>query len=184
MRQRHRSGFRYALLAVLLLAGAAIAGYLYYQSLPKPLADELEPAVGEAAYDHDLGRFEQGTYRLSIVTQGFEAGDGRSVSAGTSTLVSPVFRLIGYRADGELGYLNKGSERHVAFIGIDPSLKPVAFEGLSIRLVERQYVSTLVRQSDGTYRFQSVEQRRQHHERPFSIPEAGTRYRPSDRSAR
>ena len=37
LRQRHRSAFRLGLLAILLLAGAGIAGYLYYQSQPKPL---------------------------------------------------------------------------------------------------------------------------------------------------
>ena len=142
------------------------------ETLPPQRTDDL----GEAAFDLDLGRFEQGTYRLSIVTQGFEAGEGRSVSAGAATLVSPLSRLIGYQTDGDLGYLNKGSEQQVRFISIDPALKPVAFEDLNIRLVERQYVSTLVKQSDGTYRFQSVEQRKQHYERPYSIPEAGTRY--------
>ena len=142
------------------------------ETLPPQRTD----AMGEAAFDLDLGRFEQGTYRLSVITQGYEAGEGRSVSAGAATLVSPLSRLIGYQADGELGYLNKGSERQVTFIGIDPALTPVAFEDLNIRLVERQYVSTLVKQADGTYRFQSVEQRKQHYERPFSIPEAGTRY--------
>jgi uncharacterized protein YfaS (alpha-2-macroglobulin family) len=147
------------------------------ETLPPQRTD----ALGKAAFDLDLGRFEQGTYRLSIVTQGFEAGDGRSVSAGASTLVSPLSRLIGYKADGEPGYLNKGSEQHVAFISIDPALNPVAFEDLKIRLVERQYVSTLVKQSDGTYRFQSVEQRKQHYERPFSLPATGSRYQlPTD----
>ena len=142
------------------------------ETLPPQRTD----AAGKAAFDLDLGRFEQGTYRLSIVTQGFEAGDGRSVSAGAATLVSPLSRLIGYKVEGEPGYLNKGSEQHVTFISVDPALNPVAFENLSMRLVERQYVSTLVQQPDGTYRFQSVEQRKQHYERPFDLPASGSRY--------
>jgi uncharacterized protein YfaS (alpha-2-macroglobulin family) len=146
------------------------------QEVRETLPPQRTDAMGKAAFDIDLDRFEQGTYRLSIFTQGFEAGEGRSVSAGAATLISPLSRLIGHKTDGDLDHLNKGSEQHVTFIGIDPALKPVTLDDVNIRLVERQYVSTLVKQPDGTYRFQSVEQRKQHYERPFSIPQDGARY--------
>ena len=68
------------------------------RELRETLPEQRTDAMGKATFDLDLGRFAQGTYRLSVVAQGFEAGEGRSVSAGAAALVSPLARLIGYRA--------------------------------------------------------------------------------------
>ncbi|MCP3869719.1 MAG: alpha-2-macroglobulin family protein [Gammaproteobacteria bacterium] len=151
------------------------------KSVRETLPPQQTDAGGEAAFDLDLSRFERGTYRLTLIIKGFEAGDGRSVVTSTSTLVSSLSRLIGYKTESDLDYLNKDSQQQVAFISIDPELSPVASDDLRIRLIEKQFVSTLVKQSDGTYRFQSVEQRKQHYEQPFHIPESGSEYQiPTD----
>lgn len=133
------------------------------------LPTQRSGADGKAAFALDLQRYEQGTYRLTFSAQGYESGEGRSVSAATGLLMSPARRLIGYKVDGDLGYLKRGGRRTVEFIAVDPSLARVGYADLTLRLVERRQVSTLVQQSDGTYRFQSVLKRTTLREQPFAI---------------
>ncbi|KAF0814537.1 putative lipoprotein YfhM [Andreprevotia sp. IGB-42] len=128
-------------------------------SLQEPFRDQLAPATtddkGEATLALNLTRFARATYRLHLTARVFEAGSGRGVAAETATLVSSAAFLVGVKADGPLDYVNRGSKRSASFLAIGPDLKPVAADKLSINWVERRYVSVLVKQSDGTYRYQS-----------------------------
>ncbi len=133
-------------------------------------------ADGIARFELPLQEYEQGTYRLSFHAQGYEEGGGRSVSASSSTLLSPLQWLAGYKSDGKLGYINKGSERALNFIAIDSDLRAMAREGLSLRLIEQRKVSTLVRQRNGTYKYQTVVKEKPLSEESFAIAEQGSDY--------
>lgn len=56
------------------------------------------------------------------MSEAFVAGGGRSVAATARTLVSPYDYLIGVKADGDLGYINRDAERHLNVIAINPAL--------------------------------------------------------------
>jgi len=146
------------------------------RSVSERLVAQRSDDQGQARFELPLEKYQQGTYRLIFSAEGYEAGEGRSVSATTSLLLSPAKKLIGYKPDGDLNYLKRGAERIVEFVAVDPALKSVAYEGLKLRLVERQYVSTLVQQRDGTYRYQSVPKRKQQLELDFTISANGIRY--------
>ncbi|MCP4294860.1 MAG: alpha-2-macroglobulin family protein, partial [Proteobacteria bacterium] len=51
---------------------------------------------GNAEFDLQLNKFDEATYKLEFFASGFELDGGRSVSASTSILVSPLDYLIGY----------------------------------------------------------------------------------------
>ncbi|MCP3100315.1 alpha-2-macroglobulin [Myxococcus sp. K15C18031901] len=137
-------------------------GYTFHDPFgaTRTLTERLEGAItdedGEAELELGLAKFEKATWRVSLLAEGYEAEGGRGVSSGASILVSPLAHLVGFKPDGGLGYLSRGSERSVHFIAVDPSLKRVAVRGLKAELVERRWVSVLTRQSNGTYRYQSA----------------------------
>src|SRR5262249_54053429 len=89
---------------------------------------------GEATFDLELERFADATYRLTFLAEGFEAEGGRGVATQVSTLVSPNPYLIGYKPDGDLRYVKKGSRRAVELIAVDPELKLLKVEGLKAHL--------------------------------------------------
>lgn len=138
-------------------------------------------AEGNAEVSVELGAYDSGIYRLRLDIQGFEPGDGRSVRAETGVMISPLDHVLGWKADGELGWLKRKSERNIDFIALGQDGKPVKLEGLNLRLIERRYVSTLVKQRDGTYAYQSTRKDEVRKEERFTVgPEGLTRKLPTD----
>jgi len=152
------------------------------RSISKELPSTKTDADGIARFELPLEEYVQGTYRLTVNVQGFEEGGGRSVSAGSSTLLSPLTSLVGFKSDGRLSYIHKDGERTIRFIAIDNQLKALARDDLKLKLIERQNVSTLVRQANGTYKYQSVVKEKALGEQPFTIKAGGSDYLlPTDR---
>jgi uncharacterized protein YfaS (alpha-2-macroglobulin family) len=147
------------------------------EGISEVLADVKTNDEGEAEIDLNLARFAPATYRLRLVAEGFEAEGGRSVTAEVSSVVSPLPFLIGYKADGDLGYLKKGSERSVELVAIDPRGARIAAAGLTAVLLERRYVSVLVRQNNGTYRYESKRKELERSRKPLDIPAAGRKWK-------
>ena len=159
--------------------------FLDPESTPRSVSESLGSAQtddkGDASFQMDLGQYTRGMYRLSFTTQGFEAAGGRSVGASNSVLTSPLSYLVGHKADGALDWLDKDSERNLQLLAVDPSLKAVALKDLTLKLSEERYVSTLVQQRDGTYRYQSVRKVSLLKSIPYALPAKGADYRlPTD----
>ena len=70
--------------------------------------------------------------------------------------VSPMAYLLGYKTDGDLGYVSKASKRNVHLIAVGPQGTSVAQSGVRTMLFERRYLSVLIRQDNGTYKYESV----------------------------
>ena len=144
----------------------------FTESLPDASTSER----GEAEFALGLERFDKATYRLRFTAEGFEAEGGRGVVAESSVLVSPLTHLIGYKPDGELRYITRGSARSVELIAIDPALKKIALPGLKHQIIELRYVSVLTQQSSGTYKYQSVRKEIPVSAKPLAIPARGLQY--------
>ena len=144
----------------------------FVETLPDGLTDDN----GETEFDLNLQRFASATYRLRFMAQGYEAEGGRSVAAEAAVTVSPLTYLIGYKADGDLHYVNKDSERAVEFIAIDTEAKKVAVDGLKLQMIERRYVSVLTKQSNDTYKYESVKKEILVEEKALAIPAQGLQY--------
>lgn len=145
-------------------------------SFTEILEDAETDEKGGAVLDLELERFERATYRLTLHAEGFEAGAGRGVGSQSAILVSPLEYLVGWKADGGLGYVHRGSTRAVEFIAVDPGLKRREVQGLKALLVELRHVSVLARQQDGTYRYQSVLKEAPVSEKELVISSAGLSY--------
>ncbi|GHB58975.1 alpha-2-macroglobulin [Psychrosphaera saromensis] len=132
---------------------------------------------GKAEFDIDLTNYEAGTYRLNFSVQGYEEGGGRSVRSSTAMLVSPATELVGFKADGDLGYISRDSDRVLNFVNIDSDVKQIPRNNLSLQLTQQQYISTLVQQNNGTYKYQSVRKDKLLSTDKFAIAETGTDYK-------
>jgi uncharacterized protein YfaS (alpha-2-macroglobulin family) len=147
------------------------------EGVSETLADVKTNDAGEAELDLDLGRFAPATYRLRLVVEGFEPEGGRSVTAEVSSVVSPLPFLVGYKPDGDLGYLKRGSDHAVELIAIDPRGARTQAAGLTAVLLERRYVSVLVRQDNGTYRYESKRKEIERGRKPLEVPAGGRKWK-------
>jgi uncharacterized protein YfaS (alpha-2-macroglobulin family) len=149
------------------------------QSLPDAQTDD----EGQAKIPLGLDRFANATYRLTLVTEGFEAEGGRSVTSEATTAVSPRPWLVGFKADGDLQYVSKDAERAIDLVAVDPRGDKLGVDKLQLVVTERRYVSSLVRLENGTFRYQSIRKDVEVSRKPFAIAAAGTRIRlPTDKA--
>jgi alpha-2-macroglobulin len=119
------------------------------------LSDQRTSAEGKALFDLNLARFARATYRVSLVTQGYEADGGRGVTAEAAQLVSNLPFLVGWKADGRLDFVARGTARSVELLAIDQKLARVNAPGLIVKRIERRYVSVLLKQDSGVYKYES-----------------------------
>ena len=137
------------------------------------LHDAITDATGNAAFDLGLEKYAKATYRAHVLARAFEPDSGRSVSTDTAVLVSDMPFLIGFKADGDLGFVPRGSARVVSLIAIDPAAKRTAVSGLKLQRIESQYVSVLTKQPNGTYKYESRKKETLLTDEPFAIPATG-----------
>ncbi|MGH8239895.1 MAG: MG2 domain-containing protein, partial [Steroidobacteraceae bacterium] len=136
----------------------AFPDYTFYdpqyarEGYTEQLAETTTNTQGDAKLTLNLQRFARATYRMHLVTQGFEADGGRGVTAEAAQLVSSMPFLIGYQADGDLQYLSRGGARSVHLIAINPQAHAAAVDKLVLARLETKYVSVLMRQQNGTYK--------------------------------
>jgi uncharacterized protein YfaS (alpha-2-macroglobulin family) len=144
----------------------------YEEALPEGATNE----AGDADFSIDLSKFEPATFLLTFTAEGLEKQGGRGVTAESSVVVSPLSRIVGWKADGRLDYIAKGAARRARFIAIDPYQKPVEVRDLRFALDEIRYVSVLTKQEDGSYRYQSVRKTFRVDSGPVVLGEAGLDY--------
>jgi uncharacterized protein YfaS (alpha-2-macroglobulin family) len=157
----------------------AYPGYQFYdpQAARESFAETLAPATtndkGEAAFDLQLQRFERATYRLEVETEGFEADGGRGVSSAAAQLVSNMPYLIGCKPDGDLAYVSRDARRAVNCIAIDPRAHKTDAAHLKLIRLETRFVSTLIRQNNGTYQYESRRKEVVLDEHETALPKTG-----------
>ncbi|MGE4131280.1 MAG: alpha-2-macroglobulin [Bdellovibrionales bacterium] len=145
----------------------------YSESLPEGETNDK----GEAEFAFDLHRFTTGMYILRFDAEGFEAEGGRAVGASASTLVSTLPYLLGLKSDESTNYLKKNSQHQVQVIAIDPDLKKIAASDTQVVIVERRYVSALMQQPDGTYKYHSVLKEVSGEPKPFKVDAKGSLFK-------
>ncbi len=131
---------------------------------------------GEAQFNLNLDHYEKATYQLTFFAEGFEADGGRSVTAQAQALISPLPFFVGYKADGDLSFIQQNSTRSIHYLAINPNLDQSEVKDLKIQLVSLHPVTTLVKKADGTYQYQSIIQSHIINTTPFTIEKQGTNY--------
>lgn len=129
---------------------------------------------GRAVISIDLGDNEKSTYYLGLETTGYEAGSGRGVTVYNSAIVSPMDYVIGYSSKDNLGYLKKGGDYKLDLIALDPDLKPVAVEDLFLSLSKINYITTLIKRSDGSYAYEATPKEELVSKADYSIVKEGS----------
>ena len=125
------------------------------ESVDEELAEATTTANGEAELRPNLERFARAAYRLRLTARVYEAKGGRNVAAEQETLVSSSPYLIGVSSPDPLDYVAKGAARSCRWLAVNPKLDPVAVENVQLALVEYRYVSVLVKQPSGAYKYES-----------------------------
>lgn len=140
------------------------------------LTDVKTDAQGKATFPLHLERFDKATYQLTFFAEGFEAEGGRSVTTQTTALVSPLSYLVGYKTDGDLSYIKQNSQRNIHFIAVNPALKQIPVDSLTLQIFEQRPITTLVKNDNGTYQYQSLIQSTEINKNTFSIEQIGQSY--------
>ncbi|MCC2658541.1 MAG: hypothetical protein K0Q76_3649 [Panacagrimonas sp.] len=141
----------------------------FSEELPETKTDDK----GGASLDLNLDRFARATYRVQVVAQGFEAEGGRGVAGEVTQLVSNMPFLVGVKPDGDLSYVGRNAQRSAHLIAVDPTLTKIAAKDLGLRRLEIKYVSTLVKQRNGTFKYESRRREATLDEQALEIAAAG-----------
>lgn len=145
------------------------------KSYSELLNDQTTGDDGRAEFALDLEKYNSSSFMLRFLAEGFEAEGGRSVLASTSSLISPLDYLVAYKKNASLNYVKKGSQLAVEVIAVNPDLKKIDASTLTLRKLSFEKVSTLIKQKNGTYKYESVEKKTVESEKPFKIMQAGTK---------
>ncbi|MCQ2444890.1 MAG: MG2 domain-containing protein, partial [Mailhella sp.] len=91
-----------------------------------------------------------------VELRGFEPDGGRSVTASASAVLSPRKALVGYRPDGSVpraDFIPQGRHAGMNIIAVGPDLRSTSLENLTLTVAERRFVSNLVSDSRGAFRY-------------------------------
>ena len=131
---------------------------------------------GICSFPVNLAKFDKATYQLRFYAEGFEKGGGRKVNNEIRVFISPLDYLIGYKADGDLSYINRDATRLISLIGVDQNMERCQVSELSASLSEVRYVSMLVKQPNGVFKYQSVKKTYPVKSEKLAIPKNGLTY--------
>lgn len=138
----------------------------FHDAMPyrgSPLTLELgelrTDAEGKAVFPLPLEKLRGGTLHCRLLVEGFEPGGGRAVTEERRFLVSPLGYVLGFRPAGTAGNLDfvpQGSDAALEFVALGPDLAPADPGELSFRVSARSYVTSLVTDADGRYRYEDT----------------------------
>lgn len=134
------------------------------------LPEQKTDANGRARFRLDALPHTAQLLRVDASFEVFEADSGRGARAAVSTLVSPSERLIGWKAEADLGYLTRDVPQAVKLVAISPQLEPVAAPELKRVLIESRYVSVLAKQENGNLSYISKERDHELEQADGSLP--------------
>src|SRR5437899_1034687 len=140
------------------------------------LGETKTDSEGHGDFDLQLERFADATYAMRFIAEGFEGEGGRSVMGDVGALVSALPYVIGYKADGDLRYIDMKKPRAVDLVAVDPQLNRIAIENVTLNLIVQEYVSVLKKQENGNYAYESVLKERPVKSEKISVAASGYHY--------
>lgn len=121
--------------------------------LPDVRTDDNGHAIVPIKFDRPI---PNGTYDMVLNVRGFDGDGGRHVEMNVSTRVSDADKLIGWRADGNLDFINRGTPRSIRLVAIDHNGVATDAHDLRMQIIARENLTSLVRDASGYYKYQSV----------------------------
>jgi uncharacterized protein YfaS (alpha-2-macroglobulin family) len=160
--------------------------YIFFDPLTETKRERHEQTVelgerktddsGQTQFDLQLERFADATYSMRFVVEGFEAEGGRSVTATADALVSALPYVIGCKPDGDLRYTDLKKPRTLDLMAVEPQLKRIAIENVTVNIIAQEYVSVLTKQANDNYAYESVLKERLAKSETISVSANGSRY--------
>ncbi|CAI3941169.1 Uncharacterized conserved protein YfaS [Commensalibacter communis] len=147
------------------------------ESFEDTLQEEITNDQGKAVFDLNLKKYANASYSLSFLGQVYEPDSGRSVAATAKTIVSPNDYMVGYHSTDDINNIKINSAvKPVHLIAINQQADLIPLSDLKLRLIEKRYVSVLVKQSSGLYKYESRLREKTLSETPFTIAKNGSDY--------
>lgn len=143
------------------------------------LPEAVTGADGTAVVPLPADVFGGASVRVAVAVEGFEADGGRAALGTGSFLASPLTRMVGYRPVGALTNLNfipQGQKAELEFLAVDPKLRRVSLEGLEFAVAARRFVTSLVSDGNGGYRYDELPVDAASTTVRHTIPESGLRF--------
>ena len=144
------------------------------EGVDEALAESKTGAGGIAELQPGLQRFATSAYRLRLTAKVYEAKGGRNVAASEETLVASAPYLVGVRSLDPLDYVTKGAKRTCSWLAIKPDLAPTFVDQLQLSLIEYRYISVLVKQENGAYKYESRRKEMVRNTQGLEVAVAGT----------
>lgn len=94
--------------------------------------DLLTDDKGRVSFALPSEKHSNATYTLKAEAEAFEEGNGRSVFANASCIISPHPWLLGIKTDGNTSWIPRNARFEIQWMAIDSNLKPIAVEGLTV----------------------------------------------------
>jgi len=132
---------------------AAIRTQTYSVNIPDTQTDDAGRANLDIKFDTEI---PYGTYMLTLNVHGFEVQSGKSVQTSVSSRVSGAPYVVGYKADTDLSYVNRNATATVNLIAVAPDATQTDAENLTMELVHRENLTSLIKDGDGYYKYQTV----------------------------
>ena len=135
--------------------GSDTEGSMQTEELPDATTD----AAGNVTIALPLEKLRQSTSSVAVMLEGFEAASGSAVSRTIQTLVSPRDIVLGYKPEdgaNNLGYIAQNAKAGLRLIAVNNDLRPVELKGAKVTLSARRFVTSLVSDTRGNYRYEST----------------------------
>jgi alpha-2-macroglobulin len=124
----------------------------YEQALPDGETD----LTGDYKQIIDLSKLSEGFYQVRVDNQAMQSGSGRSVYSRAISYFSTLPYLVGFKTESDLSFLRENSEHDLDLLAIDNQLQKTELKNIKLQLMQIQYVSTLLKQKNGLFKYQSI----------------------------
>lgn len=125
------------------------------------LGETKSDADGQATLTLPVDIGSAASARVTVAAEGFELGGGRAVGAVASFIASPMRQILGWRPAGALtnpAFINQNDVAEAQFVSVNANLEKTAWPGLRFSILRRNYVTSLVSDGQGGYRYDDVPQ--------------------------
>ena len=146
------------------------------QTFAADMPDAITNENGNANINIDFNRdIPYGTYTLTLNINGFESGSGKSVQTNIATRVSNVPYVVGWRATGgDLSYIKTNTPQKIHLIALGSDATQIDVKNLTMQLMRRENTTTLVKDYNNYYKYQTTTRDKLISQSDISIPVDGT----------
>lgn len=132
---------------------AATRAQTFSVDLPDVKTDENGHAILNINFNRTI---PSGTYLMTLNITGFEGSSGTGVQTAITARASDSEFLVGYHADSNLNYISRDDVRRVSLIALNSYGERTLAKGLSVRTVRRENLTSLIKDYNDYYKYQTV----------------------------